>query len=205
MGVNRSSFYIATPGQTKSGSLSGANFTALASIPAGAGVIPAANLPGAASGGWTFLSKQTPSGAASVDFTSITAYKAYLLLINGLTLSVDTQLLKMTLNGDTGNNYEYIYADASFHRAVGQSGYALSTDTGTKMGIGGMIMIQGVAIATEFFAISGTSSTGEAGAPILTLGGSWQKGTDTQISQITLTPVTGTISGEVALYGNSDL
>jgi len=209
MGVRGLGAYISQPIQTATGSLSGAKFTALASIPAAAGVIPAANLPAASSGGWVLQGTvQVVSNAANVTFSALPSHKAWLIVFN-LTARTSTDTIAMQLNTDTGNNYNY-YAvlGVSFSRSTSQPGIILSNDTASGFTCLGSALIQGQCAAGNPLTVVAQAICGEAGSnhASCALGGCWvQTGTDTALSQILIKGGVGNIDGTVALYYNTDM
>jgi len=84
----------------------GANGTVLTANSAQADGIEWAALP--ASGGLTLLATATPSAAASFNFTSISgSYKNLVLVWRNFQASAGGTFATMTLNNNTGSNYEF--------------------------------------------------------------------------------------------------
>lgn len=187
--------------------VNGTAFKNLAGIPAGAGVIPPANLP--ATGEWGELGETTlGADAATLSVASFAARKYLMIVIHIIGRSVDNNML-LTFNSDTGTNYTSRTslnggADAT---ATGAANIDLGS-AGTAENANYVIYITNLA-AYEKLGIAHllrTATSGSGTAPdrremVL----KWAN-TAAQITTVTLTQTSGNLLAgcRMTVYGTSD-
>ncbi len=92
---------------TTASKVSGAAITLLSSLPAGAGVIPSANLPAAPASGITFISNTPVATAATTGNITIVSTNFYIVKATFTAISAtDTYVLRF--NADNGSHYSSI-------------------------------------------------------------------------------------------------
>ncbi len=187
--------------------VNGTSFKNLAGIPAGAGVIPTANLP--ATGEWGELGETTlGADAATLSVASFAARKYLMIVIHIIGRSVDNNML-LTFNSDTGTNYTSRTslnggADATVTGAanidLGSAGtaenanyviYIINLAAQEKLGIAHLLRT----------ATAGSGTAPERREMVL----KWAN-TAAQITTITLTQTSGNLLAgcRMTVYGTSD-
>jgi hypothetical protein len=186
------------------GKVSGAALTSLSSIPAGAGVIPAANLPG---GTFKFTSKTTVSAAATTGNISITNTNYYKVNFHLTGFSGD-DIIGIRFNADTGaSNYQWFYDGRNTAGIVsGADDTASSIQIGPSYEDSGSTALDGT---FEIFPQNGTAEihvigravyNGGGGVTSLSFAGRWVGGSAaTSFSMIT-NGGSVTFSGDVTTY-----
>lgn len=107
---------------TTAGKVSGAALTSLASIPAGAGVIPAANLP--SGGEYTYQEKLTFSNETATKTSTTFSARDEIMLVINLKNTVATARIDpvIRVNGVSAANYSYtLWTDAAFSSLSAQT------------------------------------------------------------------------------------
>lgn len=160
----------------------------------------ASGLPSWGGGGaLTLIDSASPSGAANVDFTSITAGKAFLVIFRLVTTQASTNL-NLTLNGVTGTAYRNttITGAGTTGETSGAANYKLADISNSE--VFGWAVIGGSCEGTNNIIgiVSGAHDGG--GSRVTSLFGRCQPGSSQDVSQITLQTAAGTITGEVELY-----
>ena len=191
---------------TTPGLISGAILTSLSSIPSGAGIIPAANLP--TPGAITPVSQTILSGVATSGNIAISDGTTYFVKYNLYNLS-SSQTIILRFNGDSGSNYVYV---GQWAASDGTSGIIHSTGTTsislspqiaqqTYEGITGSFYIRKT--TTQIYNIAGQSSYMDAFTSTVlgnvSLTGNWA-GSATVTSFALLTSGGATMTGTVDLY-----
>lgn len=191
---------------TVAGTVSGAALTSLASIPSGAGVIPAANIPTQ-----TLLpiSQTSISAAATTGNISITNGNTYLVKFNFVSLSGnDTMMLRF--NADSGSHYAFAKNQSTSGSATAGSGSASSSNisfgsvqigSGSAIGIQGSFYIQQLGTSSQVYFVWGQNFYSDsAGAfQAVSFGGQWSNAANVSSFSI-LTGGGATMTGVVDVY-----
>lgn len=148
------------------------------------------------------ISTTTLTAAATWNVTGISGYK-YLKVIGSVrSSSSSSQALTLTFNGDTGANYSYsnCASGTSIASVTGAAGIVLTNSIKDTDSCSFELMIQVAAVGTgNNHGIIGNSVVGNMGVNSLIKGGLYNSATD--ISQLTITPASGTLTGVVSIYG----
>jgi len=188
---------------TTASKVSGAALTSLSSIPAGAGVIPAANVPGT---GFNFVSATSFTSASSSGAVTISHSSYYKIIISLLEDGAGTSTITLRFNSDNGANYKYSYQGLSDTATALTGNHA--GDTSIKMGqpisissdwgFDGMIIPRKNAVATRVFVQGRSSFSGSAsGSGFTDISGQYTGGSNISSFELLFS---NTCSGTIYLY-----
>lgn len=153
------------------------------------------------------IATASPSGAANVEFSSISGSFTDLVLVYHLTHSTGGEDMWMRYNSDTGTNYSatILYGTGSVAGSFRTSGTNMSnkalldyygTPATSERAIG---IVQIMSYANTNVFKSALSSASRAGSGVDRIVNLWRN--TNAITTVTLLPGAGTITGTVSLYG----
>lgn len=153
------------------------------------------------------IASSSPSGASSVEFTSIPGTHTDLVLVYHLIHSTGIEDMWLRYNSDTGTNYSatVLYGTGSTAGSFRTSGttqsnkalldfYGIPSTTAYATGV-----VQIMSYANTNVFKTALSSAGRASGGVDRVVNLWRN--TNAITTVTLLPGAGTITGSVALYG----
>jgi hypothetical protein len=191
-----------------------------------AGAVPVANGSGKLAVGWiaggaVLLATYTPSGAASVDITSVISatYGKYRIDIDGLTPATDGALMLLRTDQANGASFDAGASDYASHvvvssgtstltgvgsnaaASIGISAEASGLGNSTAEGISGSIWIDAVGSASRLPSFSWNVSVVNPSTAHLAVSGSGVRLTTAAINAVQLLMSAGNLTGTVRVYG----
>jgi len=154
------------------------------------------------SGGmWTFIETLSPSASSGITSSTLPVYDEYLVIVDKLESSAATADLNFRLNADTGNNYGYQgFTTTAIAYDTGQSSIKL---TGmNNVGYAAVqLFIQGLTHNDAVGLLGVIVSSSSLGTGFRGCAGYWAGGNATQVASLTFFPSTGTITGQIQIFG----
>lgn len=152
--------------------------------------------------GWNYITKMTPSAAASVTSSTLTAYDEYMIRTTNLVMSAGAYI-QGQLNGDTGNNYRQTYLfTAAVQDQSSQPNFAIGGASTTDPA-SFIIQLTGKSPAVASGKVTGVINACYIGSPLAGLSFTWTAGNAVQVTTITLLTSTGTMTGTIEVFGRN--
>lgn len=149
--------------------------------------------------GWTFIELLQPSAAASATTASMAAYDQYLVIWQ-LTASAASNH-EIRVNGSSANYTKLYITGTTVTSSSAQTGVLIGGGTTTGK-CSGCVLLDGITRAVASGEISFAIWAG-LGSTFRGLSGTWNGGNATQVTTITITTNTGTITGKISVYGRN--
>lgn len=153
---------------------------------------------------WALIETLSPSGVASISSTgTLKVYDEYKIIISDLLLA-ENGYINLSMNSDSGNNYQIFYFDTTTLTYAGSQSSIKLMYGGTLHPINIEIVMNGKTPAVASGCITANIVASGSFNHIQGLGGVWIGGNATQLTSISIVASGTTISsGKVQIFGRN--